>query len=83
LKAVEAATLMRKALMDFNGWLSDMGMPQLKMGIAIHTGDALVGNIGCKARMDFTVIGDVVNTTARLEEIVKEVPNRILISGTV
>jgi class 3 adenylate cyclase len=83
LLAVQAAVEMRQQLNEFNSWLKDMGMPALKMGIAIHTGEALVGNIGCKARMDFTVIGDVVNTTARLEEIVKEVPNRILISGPV
>ena len=83
LLAVQAAVEMRQQLNEFNTWLKDMGMPTLKMGIAIHTGEALVGNIGCKARMDFTVIGDVVNTTARLEEIVKEVPNRILISGPV
>lgn len=83
LLAVQAAVEMRQQLNEFNSWLKDMEMPALKMGIAIHTGEALVGNIGCKARMDFTVIGDVVNTTARLEEIVKEVPNRILISGPV
>jgi class 3 adenylate cyclase len=53
----------------------------LQLAIAIHCGEVIIGNIGSEKRMEFTAIGDVVNTTARLEKIAQA--NQILISGTV
>jgi adenylate cyclase len=44
------------------------GETTLEVGLGIATGDALVGNIGCTTRMDYTAIGDVVNLAARLEK---------------
>ncbi|MCM1087424.1 MAG: adenylate/guanylate cyclase domain-containing protein [Muribaculaceae bacterium] len=54
---------------------------QVAFGIGIHCGNAVVGNIGCETRMDYTAIGDTVNTAARLESSAK--PGQILISGQV
>lgn len=54
----------------------------LEVGIGIQCGTAVVGNIGTKHRLDFTVIGDVVNTAARLESNAKE-GDWILISQNV
>jgi adenylate cyclase len=64
-KAVEAALAMRRALADFNAQRSD---PTLAMRIAINTGVALTGDIGSSKRREFTVLGDVVNTAARIED---------------
>ena len=48
--------------------------------ISIHTGEAVVGNIGFEKKMDYTVIGDSVNAVFRLQDLTKSRPNSILIS---
>ncbi len=53
----------------------------VSFGIGINCGNAVVGNIGCDFRMDYTAIGDTVNTAARLESNAK--PGQILISKDV
>ena len=53
----------------------------ISFGIGINCGNAVVGNIGCEHRMDYTAIGDTVNTAARLES--KAGPGEILVSEAV
>ena len=53
----------------------------ISFGIGINCGNAVVGNIGCEHRMDYTAIGDTVNTAARLES--KAGPGEILVSEEV
>jgi two-component system sensor histidine kinase ChiS len=80
--AIAAALQMEKNLQLFNQELDDYRLENpLKMGIGIHTGTAVIGTIGASSRMDSTVIGDVVNTASRLEELTKTYNCNIIASG--
>src|SRR5262249_50253314 len=65
LNAVKSAQAMRTYLKALN---EERPEAQLRMRIAIHTGVALVGDIGSPKRREYSVLGDVVNTAARIEE---------------
>ncbi len=80
LHAVRAAVHMRVALGKLNERLHERGMPGIRTGIGIHTGDVVAGNIGSDKRMEYTVIGDAVNLASRLESSTKDVGVDILIS---
>jgi class 3 adenylate cyclase len=62
---------------------TERGMPQFDMRIGINTGPMIVGNMGSSARMEYTVMGDAVNTGKRLEEANKIYGTRILIGAAV
>lgn len=76
-KAVACALAMQRRLQEMRA----SGLTPIQgMRIGINTGEAIVGNIGSDKRMDFTVIGDVVNVASRLQELSKEVDAKILVS---
>lgn len=78
--AVAAALEMQSSLTMVNEALAkEMGV-QLQIGISIHTGEVVVGNIGFEMKMDYTVIGDSVNDVFRLQDKVRDYPNSIFIS---
>jgi len=80
--AVMAALEMQKAMVAVNDYCQDEFGEALLMGLGIHTGEAVVGNIGFEKKMDYTVIGDAVNFVFKIQSICKEWPNEILISET-
>lgn len=79
-RAARSAIRMFQGLEDLNrGFEKDLGL-QLNIGIGIHTGEAVVGNMGSEARFDYTAIGDTVNLTSRLEGQTKAYGVGIIIS---
>ena len=75
-----AAIEMEHALEELRRQWHAEGRDQLRMGMGIHTGVAIVGNIGSPQRMDYTAIGDTVNLAARLESATKDHDVSILLS---
>ncbi len=81
LQAVRTAIELIKALDDFNHKIEKTGMPRLDLSIGINAGEAVAGYIGSEDHLNYTVIGDTVNTAHRLQSIAGY--NEILISRSV
>lgn len=80
LHACHAAQEMQRCLSGLRGEYQSRGLPQLHMRIGVHSGSAVVGNMGSEDRFAYTAIGDNVNLAARLEGINKLYGTQILIS---
>lgn len=78
--AARAAVEMRSALRDYSRELEARGDPGLQMGVGIETGPAMVGVLGSQELMEYTAVGDVVNTAARIETLTRENEHDVLIS---
>ncbi|QIE54198.1 hypothetical protein G5B40_01310 [Pikeienuella piscinae] len=84
--ACRAAIRIRKAIEADNAERRRRGEPAVRLRIGIHSGEAVVGNIGAPGRANFTVIGDTVNISQRLEALARQFASAtedvvILISG--
>ena len=82
-EAIRSAFEMLEALKDFNVWQTQRGRPEFRIGIGINYGVVTVGNIGSEKKMDYTVIGDMVNIGSRLEGLTKVYDQPIIISESV
>ncbi len=78
--AVRSALDMRRRLKAFNRDRHLKGQPELRIGIGLSSGEVVSGNIGSQRKMDYTVIGDGVNLSARLESITKQYGCDIVLS---
>ncbi len=79
LSACAASIEMQARLVELRRIWREAGKPELRMRIGLHTGQAVVGNMGSKNRMDYTMMGDTVNTAARLEGVNKVYGTYLLI----
>ncbi|HJX88978.1 MAG TPA: adenylate/guanylate cyclase domain-containing protein [Pyrinomonadaceae bacterium] len=65
--ALNAAVAMQRRVLGINMELMNEGLPEIGVGIGLHTGEVTVGYIGSERRSEYTAIGDAVNTASRLE----------------
>lgn len=76
--AVACAVAMQRHMPSINKWNIENGYPEISMGIGIHTGEAILGNIGSDIRIKYDMIGRNVNLASRIEGFTKG--GQILIS---
>jgi adenylate cyclase len=79
-RAVLCALGMQKAMVAVNEENLKRGWPEIEMGIALHTGEVVVGNIGSTKRSKYGVVGRTINTTARIESFT--VGGQVIVSPT-
>ena len=80
-RAIEAAVRIDSFARRFSAKQRDRGVAFGSTRIGVHTGVALVGNVGTRARLNYGAVGDVVNTASRLESLNKQTGTRIAVSA--
>lgn len=78
--AVEAALEIIAKVDELN---AANGIPPTRIGIGLHAGEAVTGNVGSALRKEYTIIGDVVNLASRIEQLNKQFGSRLLVSEEV
>jgi adenylate cyclase len=71
-RACRAARAIAAAIVSDNLRRREFGLPPVRIRIGIHAGRAMVGNIGAPGRINYTLVGDIVNTAQRIEDVAKE-----------
>jgi adenylate cyclase len=74
---------MLSSLKDWNIIRKTQGKEEIRIGIGLHCGEVFAGSIGFEGRMEYTVIGDAVNTASRIESLCKQFQAEFLISEEV
>lgn len=81
--ALAATTRIGEALEEFNRTLAEEGAPEVRIGIGLHLGEVVLGEIGAAGNAPRTIIGETVNAASRLEAMTKELGVEVLVSAPV
>jgi len=82
-QALAAARAMLDRLAEFNAWMRERELGDgFKMGIGLHSGPVMSGNVGSARRLEYAAIGDTTNTAARLEAMTKDTPYQLYVAGS-
>jgi adenylate cyclase len=78
-----AREMLEVRLPAFNDWLHEEGHEySFKMGVGLNSGDFMSGNVGSQQRLEYTAIGDTINTCSRIEGMTKGTPYAFYMSGS-
>ncbi len=80
MRAVRAALRMIEEVKRFNQQQRERGGVEIDVGIGLHTGPLIAGNIGSDRKMEYTVIGDTVNAANRVESLTQKMNTKVLIT---
>jgi adenylate cyclase len=83
INAVKAALQIRLALHQLRQQWQEEGKPLFFCGVGINCGEVIAGNVGSLQRLEYTVMGDTVNTASRVESLTKEFNTDIIITQSV
>jgi adenylate cyclase len=76
-----AREMVNERLPRFNAWLGEQGLGDgFKMGVGLHSGPVMSGNVGSGRRLEYTAVGDTVNTASRIEGLTKGTPYSVFLS---
>ena len=78
--AIESALAMGEVLTGLNRRWQVEGLPPLRMGVGIHTGEVFAGNVGRAGKVKYAVVGDTVNLASRVESLNKELGTTMLVT---
>ncbi len=81
--SILCALAMRESMKEWNAIRDQQGWQPIDIGLGIHYGPVVMGNIGSEERMEFAVIGDTVNVASRIEHLSRELETEIVLSDDV
>ncbi len=83
LRGLMAARETLSRIAEINSDKTCMETPDMSVGIALHAGDVFFGNVGSETRLDFTVVGPVVNLASRIAGLAKDLERQVLVSDAI
>ncbi len=81
VRALTCAGAMIAEMRRWNGERANLGQEAIEIGIGVHCGEVIVGNIGHAQRLEFTVLGDAVNVANRLERLTRRTGTKLMVSN--
>src|SRR5262249_34880607 len=75
-----AREMLHERLPLFNEWLTEQQLDEFRVGIGVSSGPIMSGNVGSERRLEYTAIGDTVNTASRIEAHTKDGEHAVLLS---